>query len=216
MPFQHTWGRRSSGSCIISGKCCGNYSPTHASDVSSNVNNVETSKAPAVCEISIDHSSWRVRLRQKCIHATLPKNTIAGEALECSLVGIWHQRNYKTSCAKAVHLFEDDSKARRIVRGISESPCTRQATEALIVVLRGVSRNKLRGVLYESCLLVNVLQVLYNEVKRGQGLAWVKVKWSKTRDKPARSFFGYSDWKNTNRILLWILLLAHKGGAWAP
>ena len=39
---------------------------------------------------------------------------------------------YKTSCAEAVCLFEDGSKAKGIVRGISESPC---ATQALIIVL---------------------------------------------------------------------------------
>ena len=35
---------------------------------------------------------------------------------------------------------------------------------------RGVSRSRLSGVLDEPCLLVNVLQVLYDELKRGQGL----------------------------------------------
>ena len=33
-----------------------------------------------------------------------------------------------------------------------------------------MSRNRLREVLDEPCLLVNVLQVLYNELMRGQGL----------------------------------------------
>ena len=65
---------------------------------------------------------------------------------------------------------------------------------ASATVCSGVSRNRLRGVLDELCLLVNVLQVLYNDLIRGQGLVWVKVKWSNTctRDKPTKSFFGYS------------------------
>ena len=36
------------------------------------------------------------------------------------LVGVRRRRNYKTSCAEAVHLFEDRSEARGIVGGISE------------------------------------------------------------------------------------------------
>ena len=40
------------------------------------------------------------------------------------------------SCAEAVRLFEDGLKARRIVGGISETPCATQAIKALIVILQ--------------------------------------------------------------------------------
>ena len=59
---------------------------------------------------------------------TLPRKTSARDVL----VGVRHRRNYKTSCAEAVHSFKDGSKASGIVGGISETQCATEAAEALM------------------------------------------------------------------------------------
>ena len=98
------------------------------SHVGGNVNNNicrmdVCSEVTAVCEISKRYSGRWVHLSQKCTRVILPRNTSTGDqALERVLVGIRHQRNYKTSCAEAVHLFEDRSKAKGIVEGF-QKPC---------------------------------------------------------------------------------------------